>query len=262
MARLHLKFKNIHRKTREAGETLFKSKPWSGNEEEQQGKFERFLREASAVYSVPQPTLAIIPDLDVYGYVAPNTIVLDKYSVISLFNSFRLHLQYMGTVDAPFPSRNDAQSWACSLFYTLRPIQFRKMVREGRIVSVRAHDLLTSATLAARQDEVDEAFAGLIAESFGGSEVDDLEDEAADGMDEDEATPAVPNEAVGTFRNPNVVTTANYGVRAAAEMLGVSQSTVRNMLRDGRLTEVREGRNVAVTGESLARIVPANEVAE
>lgn len=260
MARLHMKFKRIHTKTKAAAEALFAARPWSGTEEEQQSKFERFLRNASAVYSIPTPTLSVIPSLDVYGYVAPNTITLDKYSVISLFHSFRMHMQYMQTVDVAFPDRNDAQAWACSLFYTIRPIQFRKMVRAGRIAGVHSTDLLSSATLAARQEEVDEAFAGLIADNFDDVNIDDLEDEAADGMDDEDVE--VPDEAVGNYRNPNVSTTRNYTRQEAADILGVSVSTIRNMTGDGRLTGVQDGRRALVTGESLSRLVPSSEVAE
>lgn len=261
MARLHMKFRNIHRKARQAGETLFASRPWHGSEEERQSKYERFLLDAATVYGIPTPTLAVIPQGDVYGYVAPNTIVLNKYSVVSLFNAFRLHMQYMGAVDVPFADLRDAQAWACSLFYTLRPIQFRKMVRAGRIRGVFATDLLTSATLAARQEEVDEAFSGLIAENFTDTEVEDLEDESADGFDDEGDDEAEPT-TLGAYTNPNVSTEQNYSRTEAAAILGVSVSTIRNMTNDGRLVGVQDGRRSLVTGASLARIVPASEVSE
>jgi excisionase family DNA binding protein len=274
MARLHLKFRNIHAGARQAGETLFKSKPWQGTDEEKQSKFERFLSDASAVYGVPTPTLAVIPEGDVYGYVAPNTIILNKFSVISVFHSFRAHLQYMGAVDVPMYNARDAQAWACSLFYTLRPIQFRKMVRDRRINGVLPDDLLTNATLTARQEEVDEAFAGLIAESYSSEDINTLEDESEDIDDEfatdeeDEDEPmhdpgngiAIPS--AGAYRNPAIEVGASYTVAEAAGILGVSTSTVRNMTNDGRLASRRDGRRVLVTGESLSRIVPTSEVSE
>jgi excisionase family DNA binding protein len=254
MARLHMKFRNIHTGARNAGETLFASKPWEGSDEDKQSKFERFLAEASAAYGVPTPTFAVIPDTEVQGLVAPNTIVVAKYSVISVFSAFRQHLQYSGAVDVQFRNPQDAQAWACSLFYTLRPIQFRKMVRAGRIWGVRPNDLLTSATLAARQDEIDEAFAGLVAESYSDDEIHDLEDDGADGEDED------TGHRVGEYTNPLVEGFRDYTVAEAAEILGVSQSTVRNMINDGRLTAERSGRRVVVPGSSLRVVVPASQV--
>lgn len=266
MARLHLKFRNIHTGARNAGEALFKSKPWQGTDEEKQSKFERFLSDVSAVYGVPQPTLAVIPEGDVYGYVAPNTIVLNKFSVISLFHAFRAHLQYMDAVNVAMYNAGDAQAWACSLFYTLRPIQFRKMVRDGRVHGVRADDLLTSATLEARQEQVDEAFAGIIAEGYSDSEVNTLEDESDDINDEfatdEEDEDDVTEHTAGAYRNPAVEVGGSYTVPEAAEILGVSTSTVRNMTNDGRLFARRDGRRVLVTGESLSRVVPTSEVSE
>lgn len=225
MARLHTQFRSIHRKTREAAQTLFGSKPWQGTDEEKFAKYERFLREASAVYSIPQPSLTITDESDVYGLVAPNTIVLDKFSVTSMFNAFRCHMQYTGAVEVEFPNLRDAQAWACSLFYTIRPILFRKRVREGRIAGVFPDDLLTTATLMARQDEVDEAFAGIVAESY--EEDNDIE---ADEEAEVEVTGEVQR----------------VSVPEAAQRLGVSQSTVRNMISDGRLRSERDGRRVIV----------------
>lgn len=233
MARLHMQFKNVHKATRRAAKTLFDSKPWQGSDEDKQSKFERFLREAAAVYGVPQPSLSIVTGSEVVGLVSPNTIVLDKYSVTSLFNAFRQHMQYTGAVDVEFLDRRDAQAWACSLFYMIRPILFRKRVREGRIMGVTPNDLLTSASLLARQDEVDEAFAGIVATSYDSD--DDIEPE-----DEDAAEEAVEASSLSLV---------DMTVAEAADHLGVSQSTVRNMINDGRLAAVRDGRRITVRVE-------------
>jgi len=241
MARLHLRFRNIHKGAKAAGERLFVAKPWVGSDEEKQSKFERFLNEASAAYGVPTPTLAVAPEVEVNGLVAPNTIVITKYSVVSLFNSFRQHLQYTGAVDVEFPNKRDAQAWACSLFYTLRPIPFRKAVRAGGVMGVYPNDLLTSATLAARQDEIDEAFAGIMGESYSQDEIDDLEDEAADGLP-DEMT----DEQAASDDTPSLVPT-----EVAATRLSVSTSTIRNMCNDGRLSCTMVGRKRLVSEDSI-----------
>lgn len=232
MARLHLTFRSIHRRTVKAAQTLFDSKPWSGSDEEKQNKFERFLRDAAEIYGVPTPTLSIVEGADHNGLVAPNTIILRKFSVTSLFHAFRAHLQYVGSCERQFYDWRDAQGWACSLFYTCRPILFRKQVRLRQIQGVYADDLLTSATLAARQDEVDEAFAGIVAESYSEQ---DIEDDDADGLDDAETPAEAPAEMV-----------ERLSVSDAATRLGVSESTVRNMLNDGRLRGERDGRRVVV----------------
>jgi excisionase family DNA binding protein len=241
MSRLHTRFRSIHKSTRLAAKDLFDSKPWSGSEEDKQTKFERFLRDASAVYSIPQPTLSVIADGDILGLVAPNTIVLDKYSVTSLFNAFRQHMQYCGVISVPFLDRRDAQAWACSLFYTVRPILFRKRVREGRIVGVHPDDLLTAASLAARQDEVDEAFAGIVSASYEDDEDVEPDEETTD----DEVLPtSVP--AGADIRTELV----DCSVAAAAAHMGVSPSTIRNMIRDGRVAAYQDGRRWIVRVES------------
>lgn len=244
MARLHIRFRNINKRTVRATQTLFDSKPWSGTEEEQQSKFERWLRTVSEIYSIPQPTLTVTEESDVFGLVAPNTIVLDKYSVTSLFHSFRAHMQYAGAVESAFYDRSEAQAWACSLFYTCRPILFRKQVRAGRISGVHSDDLLSSATLASRQDEVDETFSGIVAENFSDDEVEDdhyfSEDEDASGLPTDEQVDA----AVGGI--------VRCTVSEAAQRLNVSESTVRNMLRDGRLAGEQDGRRVYVLLDASA----------
>lgn len=238
MARLHIQFKNIHWGTRQAAKTLFDSKPWRGTDEEKQTKFERFLREASEVYGLPTPTLSVSEDMDGVGLVAPNTIFMQRYSVTTLFHWFRAHMQYTGAVDVPFYSPRDAQAWSCSLFYTCRPILFRKQVRARRILGVFPDDLLTSATLAARQDEVDETFAGIVAESYDDEEI---EDDDADGLnDAVDAVLAPTDEQVEAAAVPASLT--DMSVAAAAEFLGVSQSTIRNMISDGRLAGYQEGR--------------------
>jgi excisionase family DNA binding protein len=238
MARLHIRFRNINRNVIACSQRLFDSKPWSGTDEDKQNKFEAWLRKASEHYGIPQPTLTVTRASDVFGLVAPNTIILDKYSVTSLFHSFRAHMQYTGTVDVTFFDRQDAQAWACSLFYTCRPILFRKAVRSGAIAGVRADDLLSSASLAARQDEVDEAFAGIVAESYTEVEIHDDEDEGATDLPTDEDV----QDSEGILCED----VEELTVAQAAERLNVSQSTVRNMLRDGRLQGRTEGRRVLI----------------
>jgi hypothetical protein len=234
MARLHRRFTGIHKTAVAKTQRFFESKPWSGSEDDQQTKFETWLRDVSAVYGVPQPTLTVTTESDRFGLVAPNTVYLNKFSVTSLFHAFRAHLQYVGTVDVAFYNDDDAQAWACSLFYTCRPILFRKAVRDRRIAGVFPDDLLTSATLASRQDEVDEAFAGLMAASLTDEEI---EDDDATGEDDD--VPTVATMAAESEQR-------RVSVAEAATILECSQSTVRNRIRSGEVQSVTEGRRVFV----------------
>lgn len=143
--KFHLKFKRIHATVVAATDELFNEGPWRGTDEEKATKFERWLRRASDAYGVPVPTLEVrnvhrpIYDL--------GQITLPKYSVIELFHTFRHHLQALGAVASENLSsrqgaEHDAIGWACSLYYLVRPIAFRKAVRDGKIRYVGPRDLL------------------------------------------------------------------------------------------------------------------------
>lgn len=151
MAKHHLQFKNFHRGILEATEDLFRSKPWRGGEAEQHEKFSRWLRHASAVYHVPEPTFRVWQSGR--ASYSGNTIVLGAYSVTSLFHEFRHHLQWHDDA-APFDPEGDALGWSCSLFYTVRPKLFRKAVRAGRIAGVTPDDLLSRESLEQQREEL------------------------------------------------------------------------------------------------------------
>lgn len=160
MARLHLKFcedafdphllelterffleRNGRRKTSRAVEQLF----------------DTWLHGACLVYGLPFPGLKmdpkapapdkIHPRAGYYDPAGPGTIVLRRWSAISLFHQFRHHHQRYsdekrggGWEHASHGA--DAQAWACSLFYKVDPQRFRKWVRRGRVAGVHPEDLL------------------------------------------------------------------------------------------------------------------------
>jgi hypothetical protein len=161
MARRHLAFKKFHPTTVRATDEFFGSKPWQGSEEQKQSKFETWLRRVSDAYGIPAPTLEIqLPDSrdDRSGYYNLGQITLYKWSVITLFHQFRHHMQALGAASVEptgdevgdvLATEQDAVNWACSLFYKVRPVRFRKLVRAGQIRYIHPDDLLTSESLAA-----------------------------------------------------------------------------------------------------------------
>lgn len=157
MARLHLKFRNIRPTVRTATTTLFDAKPWREDDEVKHVLFNAWLRSVSESYGVPAPTLEVIEDEGV-GHSAVvyewGRISLGGWSIISLMHGFRHHLQAMGSTSSEMGDCTDAQSWACSLFYLVRPVMFRKRVREGRIAGVKPWDLLSSETIASMEQEM------------------------------------------------------------------------------------------------------------
>ena len=71
-------------------------------------------------------------------------IELHKPSMISLFHNFRHHLQAHSEFkyESSEHEGQDAQAWACSLYYVCNPQQFRKAVRRDFIAGVGPSDLL------------------------------------------------------------------------------------------------------------------------
>jgi hypothetical protein len=115
--------------------------------------FDTWLHGACLVYDLPFPALVMDPKarpphgmmINVGWYEAQGvgTVHLVKWSAISLFHQFRHHMQ-AHTEDHWDHDRHgqDAQEWACSLFYRTDKKLFRKWVRRGRIAGVYPGDLL------------------------------------------------------------------------------------------------------------------------
>lgn len=144
--RHHLQFNNFHSSILKATDKLFRSKPWRGDDEEQFVKYERWLRSACEAYRIKPVALEIHHGRFSASYQAePPTIILNKYSVLSLFHEFRHHMQMQDVARVHAGSlegEHDARGWSCSLFYRSRPTLFRKAVRNGGVLFVVPEDLL------------------------------------------------------------------------------------------------------------------------
>ncbi len=157
--RNHLKYRNIHPAVVGVTEALFAEKPWRLEDPvEQTVLVQRWLDAVSASYGIDTPQFSIGGDaplavdtgesVDEYGnptgVVARATITENKLSLTSLFFGFR-HI-----VNVRRPEKNaDPMGWACSLFYTVRPVMFRARVREGRIVGMGPADAYRTQTFEA-----------------------------------------------------------------------------------------------------------------
>jgi hypothetical protein len=157
MARLHIKFRedDIDPRIIELTTRLCELKPWAGPDDLKMVRYEIWLHGACMVYGIPEVTLVMQDqhtrrDIPTYGEYKKSeggmqaVIILRKYSLISLFHQFRHHMQ--ASVDEAWEhmnsDKNDAQAWACSLFYIVKPNRFRAMVRKGRVAGVKPEDLL------------------------------------------------------------------------------------------------------------------------
>lgn len=130
----HLAFTWFHPRTIDATERLFHSRPWVDTRRTRQEKYERWLQRTSAVYGVEAPFLAIVPSENYDGAYWRRTILLPRYSVMTLLHEFRHHLQQHGDI-GPFAGvEDDARAWSMSLFYRVRPELFRQGVATGAIL--------------------------------------------------------------------------------------------------------------------------------
>jgi hypothetical protein len=156
MARLHLKFKkdSFDPRLRELTDRFFleRRRARIKKTHAQSILFDTWLHGACMVHELPLPSLIMDPKAptpsgfmtNVGYYDAENmTIVLRKWSAISLFHQFRHHMQRFATEtwDHETDGR-DAQQWACSLFYQTDKRRFRRWVRRGRVAGVTEQDLL------------------------------------------------------------------------------------------------------------------------
>jgi len=148
MARLHRKYKHEAFDPRIRALTLqfVKMRPWDRPDAETERLFRTWVHGACTVYQIPEPELVRIPVTvpsaePTWGAYRENTIFLRRWSMISLFHQFRHHMQEHAEEHDRTDDPEDAQAWACSLFYVVAPRRFRRMARAGRIVGVSAEDL-------------------------------------------------------------------------------------------------------------------------
>lgn len=166
--RHHLKFRNFRPSIIQAAEDLFEAKPWSIEDDDRWVKTAQVFVDAvsnaygvrSAVvendtawsyrhrrgvrYEPAQVERSALSAEDEMTEVSPPKILVKNKSIISLFKGVRIHALAQGDLEAV--SLDDPWAWACSLFYTVRPVMFRARARQGRIKGVTARDTYSSET--------------------------------------------------------------------------------------------------------------------
>lgn len=146
MTRAHLTYhrEDFSPRVLSATEDLFAAKPWRLD----LGQLDLYQRWADIVcesYEVPTVGIQKV-DYDAigFGYIegeAPN-IVIGRYSLATLFCAVGAHIaNSLGAA----PSDNNVR-WGFSLFYAVRPVMFRRRVREGRIQGLTARDTFSLDT--------------------------------------------------------------------------------------------------------------------
>jgi hypothetical protein len=160
----HRKFSRFHRRTLEATRALFTARPSTLSREEVDVVFKEWISTVSAAYEVEVPRLVWSEDLPLHGMYVPSekTLYMQRASITTLLHEYRHHLQAAGKqmkvptaeeqtliVESINPEGRtreetiqliqsaaieyDAYAWSMSLYHKLRPEQFKRMVRAGRI---------------------------------------------------------------------------------------------------------------------------------
>lgn len=164
MAKLHLRFRNIRPDVLDAARSLFDVNPHTLDPVMQEAAANTFLTRVCEAYNVPTPEVRIeeyrgryhgsyeyLPAEAIEGDDGPESIraaqvILRKFSVLNLFGIARTHLL---NHQAVAPKADEPWGWACSLFYAVKPVRFRKLVREGKIKKgLRPSDTYSRATFA------------------------------------------------------------------------------------------------------------------
>jgi hypothetical protein len=146
MTRAHLKYRKQDFLPRVLGATedLFAAKPWRLDI----GQLDLFQRWADIVceaHEVPPVGIHKIDhDAVGFGYLVDETndvanVLLGRYSLATLFCGVGAHISLNS-------DRFNHIEWGFSLFYIVRPVMFRRRVREGRIEGLTARDTFSRAT--------------------------------------------------------------------------------------------------------------------
>lgn len=156
MARLHLKYKREHFDERFlmlSDRFINEIGAWRHDRAMKDRLYFTWLHGASAIYNLPTPTLFVpdpyaphgTPGNYLLGTEGP-TVYLARHSVVSMFHQFHHHMEACWTEgDWVHQSGDQAQAWACSLFYQTNKKAFRRAVRTATVAGVTPADLLKTA---------------------------------------------------------------------------------------------------------------------
>jgi hypothetical protein len=154
MTAYHLRFRHLDRRIVTATQSLLDARTSRLPAARAQAEFQRWLDLAAEIYGVPSVHLRIVPPEQCHRfgrYVAPDAILMPRYSIVTLLHEFRLHLQAQGrpliadTDNPRHDDEDDARAWSLSLYHAARPEQLARLVREGKILHLTAADMTAPA---------------------------------------------------------------------------------------------------------------------
>lgn len=139
-SRPHLRFSGIKEEVKTTVAELFAANPWSPDVDPIAVVIP-FVDRICHSYGVPVPLIEIVPHIwDRFSYRPgqqfseneAGKITLREFTLIDLLMALRRH------INSHTGSRLDEHAWACSLYYAVKPVRFRRLAREGKMLGVSA----------------------------------------------------------------------------------------------------------------------------
>lgn len=141
--RPHLRFPAIKEEVKTTVAELFAANPWSPDADPL-AVVDPFVDRICRYYGVPVPLIEISPWITNRFSYRPDArfslaseneagkITLREFTLIDLLMALRRH------INSHTGSRLDEHAWACSLYYAVKPVRFRRLAREGKMLGVSA----------------------------------------------------------------------------------------------------------------------------
>lgn len=126
----------------DAANRLFRARPWRDDEPGRLlDRYQRCANRIAEALGFDAPNVMIDPYQQGLGYYDPETrsIVLEKYSVTTLWHLLRVHMWFTEAVtdpEIPVPQL-DAAGWSLSLFHQTRPEYLQTAIDRGRICYIQ-----------------------------------------------------------------------------------------------------------------------------
>lgn len=145
----HKRFTRFNQATLDATDALFSSRPSQMTQPEREAAFSEWVEKVSEAYGMEVPAFHWDTEADMGGggFYRPSdhsiTMSPNHPSITTLIHEFRHALQHKrkGAAMVDPDVEIDARAWSLSLYHTVRPRLFDRLVREGRIFHITVRDL-------------------------------------------------------------------------------------------------------------------------
>lgn len=143
----HLVHKEFYDDVLTATEELLSKRLHRQSKRDQITTMQSWVNTISGVYAMVAPTVTFLPDHGMYippkTLFTGSTILMKRASNLSLMHLYRHAMQHI--LEMKFEDdimlEYDAFAWSTSLYYTVKPVTFKRLVLEGKVYGVKPEDL-------------------------------------------------------------------------------------------------------------------------